>query len=224
MGKTFGNTIAVTGMNNLAELLAAAGYTGINALSAFKAKTDDPAVALHLYLTEDGNHAPGVSQVETATIVGTITDTGLMEWIITADGMPGSPLTVSLEVEEEDTAAIVATKSVAALNANETLSEFFRSIEADGDDVVFTAWPAANDATMNAAYDDDTSAGLTGDATSTNTTAGNILPTSDGIEILDDVFEIGEGGQSVVIDAGLAWVVPDSGSLDVEFYAQEAGN
>jgi hypothetical protein len=218
----FGKTVSVTGMNRLSTLLQAQGFTGINALSFLSLKTDDESVALKLYITENGERAPGVSQVETVTVVGTISGDGDSEWVITAAGMTGSPYTIAVPVLDGDTPAEVATKAAVVFNADDTLSEFFQSIEADDDDVVFTFWPAANDATGNIAYDNDTSTGLTPDATSASTTAGNIVPTLDGIEILDDVFMIG-GGSGKVIDAGMAWIVPESGTLDVEIAAQDVG-
>lgn len=218
----FGKTVSVTGMHRLSSLLAANGYTGINALSFLSIKTDDPSVPLKLYITEDGVHAPGVSQVITATVVGTVTTAGAVKWELTFDGLPGSPLEVLVDADVDDDDETVAAKSVAAFLANDDIRDFFLSIEADDEDVVFTKYPGANDATANAAYDNDTSEGLTAGPTSTETTEGSEVPASDGIEILDDVFMIGNGSGKV-IDAGMAWVVPESGTLSVEFAAQEVG-
>lgn len=226
--RQFGDTVAVSGMNNLGTLLRTAGYDGINALSALKIKTDDPAVQLHLYVTDDGNTPPGVNQVETNTVVAAagITTNGAGKSVVTAAAMPGSPVTVAvpgLSTVTDTTATIIAVKFRTALAADPVVSAFF-TIGGTGADIILTTkYPRANDGTMNFTIEDDTSVGIADDTSSADTTAGDILPTSDGIEILDDVFSLGDGS-GVAIDAGLAWVVPESGSLDVEFYAQEAGN
>jgi hypothetical protein len=71
-----------------------------------------------------------------------------------------------------DTAAQVAAKIRAALEAHAVIGAFF-TVGGSGADVVLTARrSAAEDATLNIAYDNDTCAGLTPDATSTTTTAG----------------------------------------------------
>lgn len=139
-------------------------------------------------LTKAGAPTSGVFQQETATVVGTITTGGNASVVVTAAGMAGSPITLSVAVALNDTDAQVATKIRAALNANAVIAAFF-TISGTGADVILTAnVSAANDATMNLAYDDDTSAGLTGDATSTNTTAG----------VLGDYHGVSSG--QVVID------------------------
>lgn len=123
-------------------------------------------------LTKAGVPTSGVFQEETATIVGTITTGGNASVIVTAAGLTGSPITLSVAVALSDTATQVATKIKAALNANAVIAAFF-TISGSGADVILTAnESAANDATMNLAYADDTSDGLTDDATSANTTAG----------------------------------------------------
>lgn len=114
----------------------------------------------------------GTKQVETATIVGTITGSGNAMVTVTADGLTGSPIALSVAVLELDTASQVATKIRAALNADSDISDFF-TVGGTGAVITLTAiTAAANDATMNLAYDNDTSTGLTGDPTSTDTTPG----------------------------------------------------
>jgi len=114
----------------------------------------------------------GVAQVETVTVVGTITLAGNATFTVTAAGLTGSPIAVSVAVALNDTATQVATKAAAAMNANAVIAAFF-SIVSNGADVIFTRLiSAANDATMNIAYTNGTCTGLTPDATSTDTTAG----------------------------------------------------
>lgn len=123
-------------------------------------------------LTKAGTPTSGVYQVETAVVVGTITLTGNMSVTVTAAGMTGSPKTLSVAVEDADTATVVAGKVRAALGVDDDVTAVF-SVGGTGANVVLTALQsAANDATLNIAYDNDTCTGLTPDATSNNTTAG----------------------------------------------------
>lgn len=116
----------------------------------------------------------GAKQIETATIVGTITLDGNATVIVTADGLVGSPITLNVAVLNGDTAATVATKIRADLNANPDITDFF-TVSGSGAHVVLTALvEAANDPTLNIAYDNGTCTGLTGDATSVDTRAGAV--------------------------------------------------
>lgn len=123
-------------------------------------------------LTKAGAPTSGVFQQVTASIVGTITQAGNATVTVTAAGMAGSPLAVSVAVALNDTNAQVATKIAAVMNANAVVGAFF-TVTVSTADVIFTRTrSAANDATMNVAYTNGTCAGLTPDATSTATTAG----------------------------------------------------
>ena len=123
-------------------------------------------------ISKAGVPTSGVAQQITATVVGTITQSGNATFTLTAAGMTGSPLAISVAVLNLDTAAIVATKARTTLAANAVIAAFF-TVGGTGDDVLLTRKrSAANDATMNLAYTNDTCTGLTPDATSTATTAG----------------------------------------------------
>lgn len=114
----------------------------------------------------------GVFQVETATVIGTITGSGNATVIVTAAGMTGSPITLNVAVLNLDTASQVATKIRAAMVANSVIQAFF-NISGTGADVVLTrTTAAANDATLNVSIDNGTCTGLTAAPTSANTTAG----------------------------------------------------
>lgn len=114
----------------------------------------------------------GTLQVETATIVGTVTGSGDATVTVTAVGMTGSPIVLAVPVLNLDTASQVATKIRTALNANANIAAFF-TIGGTGANITLTViTAAANDSTMNLAYDNGTCTGLTGDATSTDTTTG----------------------------------------------------
>lgn len=123
-------------------------------------------------LSKAGVPTSGVYQVETAVIVGTITLGGNMSVTVTAAGMTGSPKTLSVAVLLNDTASQVAAKVRTALEADEDVTAMF-TVGGTGANVILTALQsAANDATLNIAYDNDTCTGLTPDASSNNTTAG----------------------------------------------------
>lgn len=117
----------------------------------------------------------GIKQVETATIVGTISGDGDATFTMTKAGMTGTPLAVSVPVLTGDTPDAVAVKAAAALNLNANFAAVLVAT-ANGSDVVVTCkTAAANDASMNLAYTNDTCAGLTPDASSADTTAGVAL-------------------------------------------------
>lgn len=122
--------------------------------------------------TRAGAPTSGTFQKETASIVGTITGSGNASVVVTAAGMTGSPITLSVAVTSGDTASVVATKIRTALNANAVIAAFFTIGGTAADVTLERTVSAANDGTMNVAYDNDTCTGLTGDSTSTHTTAG----------------------------------------------------
>lgn len=119
-------------------------------------------------ITEDGN----VQQVETATVVGTISTLGNAEVVITAAGMTGSPKTIAVAVLENDTAAIVAGKIRDALALDAAVTALFTVGGLDTTVTLTKILPGVNDATLNISIDNDTCAGLTTAATSANTTDG----------------------------------------------------
>lgn len=123
-------------------------------------------------LTKAGVPTTGIAQVETAVIVGTITGSGNATFTITSALVTGSPLAVSVAVLDTDTAAIVAGKAAVVLNANAAVSAHYTATVNVADLILTAKKSAANDATLNIAYIDDTCTGLTADATSDNTTAG----------------------------------------------------
>lgn len=123
-------------------------------------------------LNKAGAPTSGVYQVETAVVVGTITLAGDATFTVTAAGMTGSPKDISVAVALNDTASQVAAKARAALAADADVAALF-SVGGTGANVALTRLQsAANDATLNIAYDNDTCTGLTPDATSNDTTAG----------------------------------------------------
>jgi|GEM_PF-958927 len=123
-----------------------------------------------------GTITPGTNQVETATVVGTITTSGDVSVTVTAAGMNGTPKTVAVAVLIGDDASAVAGKIRTALAADADIGDNttgFFTVSGSGADVVLTKkTKAANDGTLNIAIDNGTCAGLTAAPTSANTTAG----------------------------------------------------
>jgi len=125
-------------------------------------------------IAETANVTPGTAQVETATIAGTIEAAGAgnANITVTAQGMNGSPKTISVAVANDDTATLVAGKVRDALSADADVIAFFDVSGAD-DKVVLTCKVATdNDATLNIASDNGTCTGLIAAPTSANTQAG----------------------------------------------------
>lgn len=119
----------------------------------------------------------GTSQVETAVIVGTITGTGNATVTTTDAILAGSPLDTVVAVVNGDLPSESAAKMATAMNLVSALTDVF-VITSTGPNLILTRiLAAANDATLNIAYTNTTSTGLTPDATSNDTTAGAALAT-----------------------------------------------
>ena len=116
----------------------------------------------------------GTRQVETATIVGVITNAGDVHVVITAAGMGGGGVAnLAVAVLLNDTADIIAEKTRAACALDANVLAWFE-IGGSGHLVELTRRLAvANDATMNIdVHNNAPCAGLTDDATSDTTTTG----------------------------------------------------
>jgi hypothetical protein len=123
-------------------------------------------------LTKAGVPTTGIAQVETATIVGTITGSGDATFTITSALVTGSPLAVAVAVLNGDTPTVVAAKAAVVLNANAAVSTHYTATSNVADLILTAKKSAANDATLNIAFTNGTCTGLTPNATSANTTAG----------------------------------------------------
>jgi hypothetical protein len=159
--------VGITGTNianaEISDTLTLDGTTEVESIMAFKTVT---LVALPGY-----THAP-VAQVETATVVGTVTGSGDAAVIVTAAGMTGSPKTINVAVLENDTASDVAGKIRTALGLDAAVIALF-AVSGATDKVILTRLaPAADDVSLNISIDNGTCTGLTTAATSADTTAG----------------------------------------------------
>jgi len=133
--------------------------------------------ALRCFAVWNATTDTSVAQVETATVVGTITTAGNATVIITAAGMTGSPKTKSVAVALNDTASLVAGKIRTALIEDVDVSALFVTSGSGATVVLTRNTAAANDATLNINIDNGTCAGLTAAPTSANTTAGIAIST-----------------------------------------------
>jgi len=145
------------------EILTASQYSGtVN-------------INLAHYAAATISFSQGTKQIETATIVATITTAGNATITVTAVGMANTPKAISVAVALEDTAELVAGKARTALAADADVNAFF-DVSGATDKVVLTAKvKAANDTTMNIASADGTSVGITAATTSANTLAGDVI-------------------------------------------------
>jgi len=141
----------------------------------------------------------GTLQAETAVIVGTLTGSGDATVTVTSALVTGSPLAVSVALLDEDTAAEAAEKIRDELNATAAITAHYYVTGADENVILTAKVAAANDATLNIAYTNDTCTGLTPDATSNNTTAGVAGTGAKTVRITG----IGSGNQSVTEDVNL---------------------
>lgn len=115
----------------------------------------------------------GTRQVETATVVGTVTNAGNIHVVCTSAQIAGSPLQTVVAVGLGDTADTVATKIITALQAVGAITLNF-VVGGSGPCVTLTRkLAAADEVALNIDYHvDGATAGLTDDLTSTTTTAG----------------------------------------------------
>ena len=131
----------------------------------------------------------GRAQVETATVVGTITTAGAGKVVVTSTGMAGSPLTIAIPgLEVEDDAAAIAGKIRAVLAANATIKGKFTVGGTDAAVVLTAKAKAANDDNLNIAISDGEGEGacegITTAASSANTTTG-VAPVSGAVDLAD---------------------------------------
>ena len=122
--------------------------------------------------TKAGVPTTGVQQVTTAVIVGTVSTAGNATVTVTGAGITGSPVAVSVALALNDTTTQSAAKMAGALNLNAAIAAMYTASSNAANLLLTAVKCAANDATLNIAYTNDTCAGLTPDATSDATTAG----------------------------------------------------
>lgn len=171
------NAVSVSGSQQIGTPISSVIYTDVPTVAYSFAMLIQDGDTLTMDMT-DGTvtgTVAGTNQVETATIVAAsgATTAGNLNVTVTSALVTGSPLVVPVALTlADDTAAKVATAIRAALNATAAITAHY-TVGGTGADYSLTAIEkAANDTTLNLAHANDTSAGITTSATSTNTTAG----------------------------------------------------
>jgi hypothetical protein len=137
---------------------------------------NDPVSAFEAFEieAEGGGDADGTGQlqVETATLVGTVTEPGDIIVTVTGALVVGSPLDVPVTIADNDTASVQGGKVRDALGLVAAITDFYT---VGGSGATYSLTPitkAANDYTLNLAHDVDDAVGLTAAPTSANTTFG----------------------------------------------------
>ena len=120
------------------------------------------------------NIGVGDVQIETATLVGTISNPGNINFVITCTGMVGTPLTLVIPVINGNAASVAATvRTFLHDDASAAAVRFLFDISGATDKVILTRKvPAATIANLNMASDTGSATGLTSEATSAPTHAG----------------------------------------------------
>jgi predicted secreted protein len=122
------------------------------------------------------NMGAGDVQVETATVVGTITNPGDLAVVITATGMTGSPLTLAIPVVNG--VAAVSAEAIRTFLRNDATAAAVRAMfEVTGatDKVILTRKIPMADITLNISLNTGSATGLTEDLTSDATHVGETL-------------------------------------------------
>lgn len=130
--------------------------------SSAKAINDQIRAALN------GRHGLTGTQVETATVAGTIVNPGNATVIVTCTGMTDSPITTNVAVLAADTASVVAGKIRTALQGVANITSYL-TVGGSGVYVTLTRLNSASIANLNISIDNGTCSGLTPAATSANT-------------------------------------------------------
>lgn len=213
-----GNVTKVTYTPNANMTGAVSHYRTLNLINKGKTGGGSAVIATYAFSNTGYNgvafddlplNLAGTKQVETATVVGTITGAGNATAILTAAGMTGSPITTQVPVALADTASIVAGKIRAALAGVANIAAWF-TIGGAGALIVLTAkLAAADDQTMNLDVDNGTCTGLTDEPTSVHTTPGAAGAVADRAVVEGDILAL----QSVHTGNG---IVDPGGLLKIE--------
>ena len=171
------NAVNVSGSQQIGTSLSSVVYTDVPNVAYSMGMLIQAGVTLTLNPSTGAvtGTVAGTNQVETATIVAAAgaTTAGNLNVTVTSALVTGSPLLVPVALLLTDnTAALVATKVRAALNATAAVTAHYTVGGTVADISLTTINKAANDSTLNIAIVQDTCTGITNNTVSTNTTAG----------------------------------------------------
>lgn len=159
-----GGTYSLSTPVSTFDLAPLAPTAHINAALTTVSGVTQPGATVHIVLD-------AIPQVETATVVGTVTGDGNAEVVITSVRLPGSPLTYQVPVLDTDTDAIVAEK-IAEYLQDTAVNEVFIIAHSGADFSLTERVATMNDPTLNMATANGTCTGLTAAPSSVNTTPG----------------------------------------------------
>ena len=173
------NAVNVTGAQSIGTNLSTVTYTDTPTVAYSLAMLIQSGDTLSLDMATGAvtGTVAGTAQVETATIVAAAgaTTAGNLTVTVTSALVTGSPLAISVPVTLADnTASLVAAAVRTTLGATTAITDHY-TVGGSGATYSLTTNAtnnAENDTTLNLAHANDTCAGITTSATSTDTTAG----------------------------------------------------
>lgn len=177
MGLNTSGNISLAGAQNLLERLRTLlGYDGPALLQKEgKFVNMDGAIPMYLFFTNSNKNPPGITQIESVTMAGTITKNDVALATVVAFGMTTQAINFAVTIGM--TSAQIAQSLLAALSANVTINNFYGGLfilSINGNVVSMErADPSGgNDGTLNIAITDPNTTGVTAVPTSTNTRTG----------------------------------------------------
>lgn len=145
--------------------------------------------------------ASATAQVETLTVAGTVSATGNAKVTVTSALLPGGSKEYLVAVTDQDTASTVGGLVRAALGDDPLLTAYY-TVGGTTTAVTLTAKTAGpNDPTLNIAITNDTSAGITPVANSTNTTPGVAGSSSEVPCVTIEALKIADNNSSALATA-----------------------
>jgi hypothetical protein len=134
------------------------------------AETYASAKAINDQLRASLNGKSGLigSQIETATVIGTVINPGTATVIVTCTGVAGSPITTAVSVAAADTASLVAGKIRTALGGGAAITTYL-TVGGTGATVTLTRLNSAIINDLNISIANGSCTGLTAAGTSVNT-------------------------------------------------------
>lgn len=152
----------------------------------------------------------GVIQVETFTAAGDITASGNITLTVTAPGVTGSPVAVTVAVAEDDTPVVWAGKARTALAANAAIGKIWQ-VGGKGVDITLTRrTAAANESSVAIVATASGASNSSLPITSTETVAG-VAPA--GVGMLNGFDHSGGTERAISSDILYEFTIDDSGSV-----------
>jgi len=183
--------------NSTINAYYSAGGTGkYVVLTANAQRANDAALNIEYYNYTSFGLDHGISSENTTA--GFATDAGTGNAIITITSALFATQTINVTLTHNDSAAAAAGKMRTAISANSTVATYY-NIGGSGANIVLTAKAAAaNDASLNIAYANDTITGLIDKPTSDNTTAGAIGESNNGNASVTITSALLTGNQKII--------------------------